>query len=198
MRRRSGALLAAAVVLALTGCVGIPMSGAVSEGDVIDDQASPEFVVLPSDPVPGSSQDQILADFMQAVSSPQGGYAVAKKYLTSDLAATWHPDASAIIRTGPFAAEFTGPNSMTYSFSSRASVNEEGQYLEERDASSQSLDFVFEEEDGEWRIKLRKLYIDWRAEADATIFATANGYPEGFWGRTDPSYDRPLEPSDKP
>jgi ketosteroid isomerase-like protein len=50
-------------------------------------------------------------------------------------------------------------------------------------------------EGGEWKIKLRKLYIDWRAEADATIFATPNGYPEGFRDRRDPSYARPLERS---
>lgn len=50
-------------------------------------------------------------------------------------------------------------------------------------------------ENGEWRIKLRKLYIDWRAEADATIFSTPNGYPAGVWSHEDPSYQRPLEPS---
>jgi hypothetical protein len=47
-------------------------------------------------------------------------------------------------------------------------------------------------ENGEWRIKLRKLYIDWRGEADATIFDTPNGYPVGSWDRTDVSYQRPL------
>lgn len=50
-------------------------------------------------------------------------------------------------------------------------------------------------EKGEWRIKLRKLYIDWRAEADATIFNTPNGYPAGSWDKGDPSYARPLERS---
>lgn len=52
-----------------------------------------------------------------------------------------------------------------------------------------------EKRDGEWRIALRKLYIDWRAEADGTIFLTPNGYPEGSRDRSDPSYDRPLRPS---
>ncbi|CAN5141073.1 MtrAB system accessory lipoprotein LpqB [soil metagenome] len=152
MRSPVPAALAAALVLVLAGCVGIPTSGGVNDGDIIDDQAVPEFVVLPSDPVPGSTQEQILSDFMQAVSSPQGGYAVAKKYLTSTLAATWNPDASAIIRTGPFSTEFTDPDSMTFSFTSRASVNELGQYQEERDLSNQTLTFSFQQEDGEWRI----------------------------------------------
>jgi hypothetical protein len=47
-------------------------------------------------------------------------------------------------------------------------------------------------ENGEWRIKLRELYIDWRGEADATIFDTPSGYPVGSWDRTDVSYRRPL------
>ena len=51
-----------------------------------------------------------------------------------------------------------------------------------------------EKRDGEWRIALRKLYVDWRAEVDGTIFLTPNGYPEGARDRTDPSYQRPLRP----
>lgn len=53
----------------------------------------------------------------------------------------------------------------------------------------------FERRDGEWKISVRKTYIDWRAEADATIFDTPNGYPPGQWDRSDASYQRPLEPS---
>ncbi|WP_117189964.1 hypothetical protein [Rhizobium terrae] len=45
---------------------------------------------------------------------------------------------------------------------------------------------------GAIQIKLRKLHIDWRAEADATIFDRPNGYPAGAWDRTDVSYQRPL------
>lgn len=150
--RASAALLAGALVLALAGCVGIPTSGGVHDGAIIDDQSAPEFVALPSDPVAGSSQEQILTDFMQAVTSPQNGYAVARKYLTTDLAKTWNPDASVIIRTGPFSRETTGPTTMTYSFSSKASVDELGQYKEEPQPSAQALTFAFVQEDGEWRI----------------------------------------------
>ena len=152
MRRAWGAALAAAMIVALAGCVGIPTSGGVNDGAVIDDEANPEFVVLPSDPVPGSTPEQILADFMQAVSAPQGGYAVAKKYLTGDLASVWNPDASAIIRTGGSVTEVAGENTLTYSFSSKASVNEVGQYTEEQLASAQTLTFAFAQEGGEWRI----------------------------------------------
>lgn len=48
---------------------------------------------------------------------------------------------------------------------------------------------------GEWRISLRKLYIDWRCNTDGTVFDTPNGYPAGTWSHADPSYARPLMPS---
>ena len=44
---------------------------------------------------------------------------------------------------------------------------------------------------GEWRIELRKVYIDWRAEAETSMPGT---YPVGVWSRADSSYDRPLKP----
>lgn len=152
MRRSLATGIAAAVVLALAGCVGIPTSGGVNDGAVIDDQVTPDFVVLPKDPVPGSSQEQILTDFMQALSGPQGGYAVAKKYLTSTLATTWDPDAGAIIRSGGYVIEQAGADTFTYSFSSRAIVNNLGQYQEQADAADQTLTFGFAQENGEWRI----------------------------------------------
>jgi len=182
MRRPMAVTLAAALVLALAGCVGIPTSGGVNDGAIIDDQVAPDFLVLPSDPVPGSTQQQILADFMQAVSSPQNGYAVAKKFLTADLALSWNPDASAIIRTAAFSAESTAANTMTYSFSSKASVDPTGQYREERDASAQALTFVFAKENGEWRI----------SQAADGIVLTQSGFDTAFREQAlyffDPSY----------
>jgi hypothetical protein len=52
-----------------------------------------------------------------------------------------------------------------------------------------------ERRDGQWKIVLRKVYIDWRANADASAFAKPFGYPAGTQDRTDPSYERPLMPS---
>src|SRR4051812_20717646 len=132
MRRGVIATVAGMLVLALAGCVGIPTSGGVNDGAIIDDQDQPEFVSLPSDPIPGSSQEQILTDFMYAVSAPQGGYSVAKKYLTADFAGDWNPDASAIIRSGGVELGQVDASTITYTFSSRASVDELGQYREER------------------------------------------------------------------
>jgi hypothetical protein len=47
--------------------------------------------------------------------------------------------------------------------------------------------------DGEWKISLRRLVMDWRFEADATIWhQDTRPYPRGTWDRDDASYQRPL------
>jgi len=151
-RRRTAAAIAVAVVVALAGCVGIPTSGSVQTGPVIGTQLNPEFVVLPSGPQPGATKEQILADFMQAVRGPQNDYAIAREFLSTDLAGKWNPDASALIRT---TAAVTTPgsaaNMLDYSVTSKAYVDETGRYIEQ-DAATQSLQFGFMKESGEWRI----------------------------------------------
>jgi hypothetical protein len=50
-----------------------------------------------------------------------------------------------------------------------------------------------EKRDGEWRISLRRLLLDYRYLADGTIFGEWDGYPKGAQDRSDISYGRPLE-----
>ncbi|CAN5216763.1 LpqB family beta-propeller domain-containing protein [soil metagenome] len=153
MRTGSGVGLAMAAALLLAGCVGIPTSGGVQTGPVIDTPLDPDFVVLPSDPRAGSTQDDILAGFMQAVRGPQNDYAVARKFLTKTLAESWDPDARVDIRTAP-AATTADPagDSLDYTFTGRASVDADGRYSEQSAPASQTLSFAFTKENGEWRI----------------------------------------------
>src|SRR5581483_11030852 len=51
----------------------------------------------------------------------------------------------------------------------------------------------FERRDGEWRIALRRLVMDFSATGDGSSFDDADGYPRGRPDRTDVSYLRPLE-----
>ena len=97
---RRALILGFVVCLALTGCVGIPTSGGVETGPVIDEQLDPDFVIDPSGPRAGSAPEDILTDFMLALRGPQGNYEIAREFLTKDFATKWSPDASATIRTG--------------------------------------------------------------------------------------------------
>lgn len=142
----------AAIALLLAGCVGIPTSGGVVSGDVIDERVDPDFFVLPSGPRPGSSQEEILADFMLALRGPQSQYAIARQFLADSIADEWNPDAEAIIRTGiPTTSLGPTADSLDYTVTSRAVIDADGRYTE-RPPASQTLTYSFVKQDGEWRI----------------------------------------------
>lgn len=149
--RRAMAMFAL-VAVALAGCVGIPSSGGVVTGPLIDGQSPADIAVAPSGPTPGADQETILEDFFLAQRGPQGQYAIARQFLTKDFAQVWDPEFSATIRTG-IPAVSGGPeaDTMHYTVTSRAFVDEKGRYTETV-PTSQTLDFTFEQEDGEWRI----------------------------------------------
>jgi len=153
MRRTLASVSAALVsLLVLSACVGIPTGGPVETGPLIDAQADPQVVYLPSDPNPGAEPEEILRDFLAAMQGPQGDYLVARKFLTPELAASWAPNASATISQGaastsPGAAE----NSLSYTITSRAYVDTDWRYFETPPVTT-TLDFSFTKESGEWRI----------------------------------------------
>ena len=51
----------------------------------------------------------------------------------------------------------------------------------------------FEKRNGEWKIALRRLVMDWRIEADATVWAKRSTQTVGTWDKSDLSYVRPFE-----
>ena len=150
--RRSGSIAALASVLLLAGCVGIPTSGGVVTGAIIDEQVDPDVVVLPDAPRPGSSQEEILEDFLLALRGPQSSYAIARQYLADTFAEVWNPDESAIVRTGiPVISPGLVADTLQYTFTSKAIVDASGIYSEPPPAQ-QTFQYAFVQEDGEWRI----------------------------------------------
>ncbi len=141
------------VLLALvSGCVGIPTSGGVNTGPLIDQQTDPDFVINPSGPRPGVSPEELLNDFMLALRGPQAGYAIARQFFTEDAGVAWNPDASATVRTGiPLISPGLTENSLRYTVTSSAYVDADFRYFETPPAQ-RTLDFTFAQEGGEWRI----------------------------------------------
>lgn len=152
MRRAVIAAVVAGICVALVGCGGIPGSGSVQEGQVIDVEDAPDFGYDPSGPQAGATQAEILTGFIQAATSPQDDYAIARTFLTTALADDWEPNAITQVRS---AAGVTQPNAdgtFSYVFSSPAYVDNLGTYYSE-DSGTQRLDFSFTQNaDGEWRI----------------------------------------------
>jgi hypothetical protein len=49
-----------------------------------------------------------------------------------------------------------------------------------------------EKRNGEWRIVVRRLIMDWRFIADGSVWQKPDSYEHGTWDKSDASYDRPL------
>lgn len=150
--RRALAVAVAAAALALAGCVGIPTSGPVVAGPAVD-EVDPDFVVTPNGPTPDAEPAAILTGFMLAVRSATNDYAIARQFLTADLADTWNPDAGVLIRTASARLAEVGADGsrIAYSFTTAANVDADGRYREQTPVE-RTLEFAFALEDGQWRI----------------------------------------------
>jgi hypothetical protein len=167
--RLKTAALAVAVVIGLSACAGIPTSGGVSPGTVINDEVDPVLGFAPQGPRAGSTQEEILADFIAAATNPQSNYEIAREFLSQDFSQEWKPDASTTIRSGVGTVRRVSDVELGYSLSTSASVNSEGKYTESEPASA-TLPFTFVKEGKEWRI----------ATAPDGIVLSQNNFPQVF------------------
>ena len=138
----------------LAGCSGIPSRGQPVAGEFIDDQIDFEIGDAPEGPRTGASQEEILVEFISAATSPQDDFRIARKFLAREFENEWEPDS--IVRLASGAGESTASDDsrtrFDYEFSTRASVTSNGQYLEQPEADTATLNFRFVKERGEWRI----------------------------------------------
>ena len=90
---RSGAT-AVMVALPLCACAVVPTSGPVQQGPAIAVAADDQFIrVIARPPRPGMTPDEIVRGFLEASSSADGGYGVARDYLTATASSGWDPTA---------------------------------------------------------------------------------------------------------
>lgn len=150
MRKVLSIVALAAVVL--SGCAALPMQGTVMVGGPILSGESEDFEFLPSGPVEGASQQEILEGFVAAGSAAQNGYRIARSYLTESAANEWNPAAETIVRTAQADVGLSGATALHYTFGVKARVSASGNYQAEAAGSKQTLEFRFQEVDGEWRI----------------------------------------------
>jgi hypothetical protein len=155
--RRFARALAVALLLAfaLAGCVGIPTSGGVNTGPLVQSGAGePPGADLPASPPKGATRDEILTDFMQAVVSPENDYGIAREYLTTGAAHSWDPTKSVLVRDGSPETSDDATGSTLYTVDTTASIDQNGIYSQQSAESSQSLSFSFEKVHGQWRISV--------------------------------------------
>ncbi len=83
---------------------------------------------FPPAPRLGASQQEILTGFMQAATSPEGGYEIARQFLTQEAAENWNPNRSLLVRETGEVSTQRGENVIEYAVSTRASVSAQGVY----------------------------------------------------------------------
>lgn len=167
-------LLVGVVVLGLVGCVAIPDSGSVHEGQVDTVDRPNELVFIAPEPQPGATQEEIVLGFLAAAVSPDENFAIARQYLAPGAAATWDPGEGVIVRTGAQPeVSLTGESSATARMTALSEVGPGGQ-LELTGGGDRMLEFTFSQVDGEWRI----------AQAPDGIVLSGNRFDQLFRAHT--------------
>ncbi|MET4160173.1 GerMN domain-containing protein [Agromyces sp. PvR057] len=153
---RRGLLAASVVVLSLllTGCVSIPSSGKVQQGDPAPtDASSLDLDILVDPPIVDGTQQQILEGFLTAALSPQNNYRAAYDFLTPAFAEEWQADTGATIDVlADRKFETVSDTEQRLTATPAASLRNNGQYEVAASEAPLELDYRFEQVDGQWRI----------------------------------------------
>jgi hypothetical protein len=142
----------AAVLVLLSACAKLPLILVDQVGpDVISGSKNDSLYYSPSGPTDGSTQVQIINGFLYAGNGPQDDYAVARKFLTVDNTAKWHPSSETLIQSGDTTVVANSGTKIRLKVNFDARVALDGTYHSEP-GSSRILDFRLLQENGQWRI----------------------------------------------
>lgn len=163
MRRLRVLLLSCALVLA--GCAGIPDSsvpvviGPAPSG--ANQDTDPGLGIQPGGPVAGSSIDQIVRGYINALTATDPEFTVARQYLDPDVAQSWQPGGGVTVISTAWAAQPGGKEgTVNFSADRVANVDDDGIY--HVGTGQLSYEFQLVQVDGEWRIENppQTLWID--------------------------------------
>ena len=153
MRRRAGVAVVVVLALLLTACSGIPRDGAVEAGQPVPPDAVPAPVFLPSSPQADAGIEEILGGFIEAASSPESNYAIAREFLTPTFSDGWNPEAGVTVDDGTGRSSvIVDEQTMQFSVNPIAEVDARGQYREVDSLGAVPLAYSFTQVDGQWRI----------------------------------------------
>jgi hypothetical protein len=153
MRIRTAAMLVA-LLLALTGCAGLPTAGPVNPGlGAAEAPDVPDFSFSPDRPQPGATPEQIVEGFVAAATGSQNDWEIAQLFLSPDIRESWRPEAGVTIdRPGSRTVSAIEDGRVEMSVVVTASVDENGAY-ELADEPTQTFSYgLAEQADGQWRI----------------------------------------------
>lgn len=147
------AALVIAASLSLTSCAKLPTSSEVKVGSDIQSGLTADYLYYsPSGPAEAATQQEIINGFLNAATGPQNDYAVARQYLSRDLAAKWNPSLELLIGDTRPLVEVSGSTSGQISVKAVARVDSVGRYQDLGAGVTRVLEYAFVEENGQWRI----------------------------------------------
>jgi len=147
------AAIGAILVSLVAGCAQIPQSGSVKDGPAINSALGSDYLYYsPSGPEAGQSQLQVLTGFLNAATGPQNDFAVAREYLTPNLAADWSPNNEVLIQQGSLKNNDLGGGNFSVNLTVAASIDSDGHYTQLASGTKRTLEFALVKYKGEWRI----------------------------------------------
>ena len=114
---------------------------------------NPAPVFLPFRPSVGASAEEILTGFIDAATSPDNNYEIAREFLTPEFSDVWKSDTG--VTVDDLAVRSATPideSTMLLSVRPVAEVNAIGEYHEELSETDLPLRYEFAQVGGEWRI----------------------------------------------
>jgi len=151
-RRLVGVGIFVAAGLVLAGCSGIPRSSGVNEGGEIAGAASAEIEFLPAGPQVDADPSTILRGFIEAASSPQNDFAIARQFLTAGASESWNPSVVTLIDSGVRPVSELSDTTITIGVDASAVLDAEGRFTQQQTPLQAEMIYSFEQRAGQWRI----------------------------------------------
>ena len=151
MRRLTQGVLAIAVMVALSGCIGLPEDGPVLDAEVAGERSQERVSSIDGrPPQPGASRLEVVKGFLDAMMAWPISTSIAKQYLTDDAAEEWRPNAT-VIYTSLGQPREDG-STVTIPMRDAALLDDSGGWRGSIPADRSTLEFQMTVEDGEFRI----------------------------------------------
>ena len=138
--------------LVLAGCSGIPRSSGVNEGGEISGPAAAEIEFLPAGPQVDADPSIILRGFIEAASSPQNDFAIARQFLTPGASETWNPSAMTLVDSGVRPSRELSEATISIGIDASAVLDSEGRFTQQQTPVQADMTYTFEQRAGQWRI----------------------------------------------
>ena len=146
-------LTAIALLMSLTGCAALPVSGPVRIGPDLTPSSDVEsFYYSPSGPTEGASQAEILSGFIAAGTGPQNDYAVAREFLSESLRSIWNPNQEVLVQRQSPQVTIGEDDTAQLSVDVIAQIDQDGRYETRPLGTTKILDYEFVQEAGQWRL----------------------------------------------